>query len=165
MNNHQEYWNILNSTQEGIRYSDTKATIILTLYGVILTIVYSNAQAVLKAIETSNSVFFFSLAAIIFAAISILFAFLCVNPRLKNKNPKSIIYFGHIQKKFSTYEDYQSKANEILTNEANYSSELSEQIHSNSKVAWQKFSNVAWCIRFLFACIVCLIISLLAYLF
>lgn len=164
MSKHQEYWNILNSIQDGIRYSDTKATIILTLYGVTLTIVYSNSHEVLTAIETSNSVFFSSIAAIICAAISILFAFLCVNPRLIGNNPTSIIYFGHIQERYSTYSDYLSKANEILSDDSRYSAEISEQIHSNSKIAWQKFSNVAWCIRFLFACIVFLIISLLAYL-
>lgn len=165
MNKQQEYWNILNGVQDGIRYSDTKATIILTLYGVILTLVYSNANQVLTALESSNTVLFLSLISIICATISVLFAFLCVNPRLKNENPTSIIYFGHIQKKFSNYTDYHVKVNEILNNEIEYNSELSEQIYSNSKIAWQKFLNVTWCIRFLFGCISFLIFSLIAYLF
>ena len=164
MNKHQEYWNILNTTQDGIRYSDTKATIILTLYGVILTIVYSNAKDVLTALETSCLVFTFSIISITCAAISILFAFLCVNPRLKNENPTSLIYFGHIQK-YEDYTKYLNSAEQILANETDYSSDLAEQIHSNSKIAWSKFSNVTWCIRFLFGCIIFLICSLLAYLF
>ena len=165
MDKHQEYWNILNSTQEGIRYSDTKATIILTLYGVILTIIYSNSAQVLTALETSKPVLWFSIISIMCAAISILFGFLCINPRLKNNNAKSILYFGHIQKKFTKYEEYNLKAEEILSDENLYSSELAEQIHSNSIIAWKKFTNVSWCIRFLFACIVFMLVSLIFYLF
>lgn len=163
MDKNQEYWNILNSTQDAIKYSDTKATIILTLFSVILTVVYSNAEQVLIALKTSNTVMCFSIFSITFAVLSSLFAFLCINPRLKNNNPKSIIYFGHIQKKFSNFNDYHTKAEDILAND--YSSELAEQIYSNSKIAWAKFSNVTWCIRFLFCCITFLSLSLISYLF
>lgn len=154
----------MNSTQEGIRYSDTKATLILTLYGVVLTIIYSNSEQVLKSLESSNYVFWFSIISIVFALLSILFAFLCINPRLKNNNAKSIIYFGHIQKKFPTYNDYHSTAEEILSKNNKYTSELAEQVHTNSIIAWNKFSNVTWCIRFLFGCLIFLIFSLFAYL-
>ena len=50
----EEYWKILSNTNDWIKYSDTKATILLTLYGVLLTIVYTNAEETLDALTKSN---------------------------------------------------------------------------------------------------------------
>ena len=165
MNREQEYWNILNSTQEGIKYSDTKATIILTLYGVVLTIIYTTAQQFLIALQSSIRVFWLSLISSLFATFSVLFAFLCLPPRVKNANAHSLLYFGHIHDKFTSYQDYRDKAEEILSNNDAYSLELTEQIHSNSIRAWKKFSNVSWCIRLLFGSIIFMLLALITYLF
>ncbi len=164
MNKIQEYWNILGSVNDWIKYSDTKATILLTLYGVIITIVYSNSTDVLSGITNSNWTLTFSVLSAICSLISIVFAFLCINPRLKNENPNSIIYFGHIQKKFQNANDYLSSSLEIFENESNYQKELTEQIHTNSGIAWKKFSNVTWSLRFFFGTLVCMILSVLIYL-
>ncbi len=59
MNKIQEYWNILGNINDWIKYSDTKATILLTLYGVIITIVYTNANDTLIGFNSSNWTLFF----------------------------------------------------------------------------------------------------------
>lgn len=164
MNKNQEYWNILNNITDWVKYSDTKATIILTLYGVILTVIYSNSVQVLSALKSSETVFWFTICSSIMGTLSILFSFLCINPRLKNENAKSIIYFGHIQEKFSNAADYFTKSEQILSNEDEYNSELAEQIHVNSNVAWKKFSKVTWSVRFLFGSLVFISLSLVTYL-
>ncbi|MCG8860079.1 Pycsar system effector family protein [Tenacibaculum finnmarkense] len=164
MNKTQEYWNILGNINDWIKYSDTKATILLTLYGVIITIVYSNSSDVLDGLNSSNWTMFFSIISIVFTIISIIFSFLCINPKLNNENPTSIIYFGHIQKKFDNPSDYLVHSKNILSNEENYITELTEQIHSNSKIAWSKFSNITIGIRFFVASLGSLILSILFYL-
>ena len=164
MDKTQEYWNILGNTNDWIKYSDTKATILLTLYGVIITIIYSNASESLNGITNSNWTIFFSTLSIILSLLSIIFAFLCINPRLNNDNPNSIIYFGHIQKKFKNAEEYSTKASEIISSENNYQKELTEQIHTNSKIAWKKFKNISWSIRFFTFSLIFMIITILTYL-
>lgn len=164
MNKIQEYWNILGNINDWIKYSDTKATILLTLYGVIITIIYSNSTDVLSGITNSNWTLTFSIIVVIFSLLSIVFAFLCINPQLKNENPNSIIYFGHIQKKFQNANDYLSSSLEIIENENSYQKELAEQIHTNSRIAWKKFSNVTWSLRFFFGTLIFMLFSVLIYL-
>lgn len=160
----QEYWNILGNINDWIKYSDTKATIILTLYGVIITIIYTNATDSLAGISDSNWIICFSILSAITSLLSILFAFLCINPRLKNDNPTSIIYFGHIQKKFKDAKEYAQQSSEVLENSEQHIKELSEQIHTNSNIAWKKFSNVSWSIRFFALSLALMLLSILIYL-
>ena len=164
MNKEQEYWNILNNINDWIKYSDTKATILLTIYGVIITIIYSNANESLIGITDSNWVLCFSILSTISSVLSILFCFLCINPRLKNNNPNSVIYFGHIQEKFNNAEEYSKQASDIINDTKLYYKELSEQIHTNSKIAWNKFKNVTWGIRFFFFSLLFMVSSILIYL-
>lgn len=164
MDKKQEYWNILNNTNDWIRYSDTKAVILLTLYGVIITIIYSNANDVLLALNSSKFMLCLAILTIVLSFLSVLFSLLCVNPRLKNTNPNSIIYFGHIQEKFKTPNEYLMKSNKTLDEEKDYLRELSEQVYTNSIIAWKKFSNVTWSIRFFAVSIIILLGSMLIYL-
>lgn len=164
MNKSEEYWKILQSINDWIKYSDTKATILLTLYSVIITIVYSNAEAVYNSLNSSNSILFSGVVSVVLAIVSIVFSFLCINPSLKNKNPNSIIYFGHIKAKFETHELYKTEAEEKMNDPEKYTEEISEQIHTNSKIAWQKFSNITWSIRFFFLFTLSLALSLILYL-
>lgn len=164
MNKIEEYWKILSNTNDWIKYSDTKATILLTLYGVLLTIVYTNAKETLDALTKSNWILFFSILSGVCSIVSVLFAFLCINPRLKNENPNSIIYFGHIQSKFNSASDYRNLANEIINDDTKYIEEISEQVYTNSNIAWKKFSNVSWSIRFFFASIIFVVFSIAIYL-
>jgi len=45
----EELWKILLKNIEWIKFSDTKAVFLLTIYGVLLTIVYSNSGKVYLA--------------------------------------------------------------------------------------------------------------------
>jgi len=161
----QEYWSILSNINDWIKYSDTKATIILTLYGVILTIIYSNANDVLIGINNSYWILSLSILTALFSVLSIIFSFLCINPRLKNSTPNSIIYFGDIHTKFKNSTDYFEASSGFLSKPINYSKELAEQIYTNSNIAWKKFSNVTYSLRFFFCALICMFFSILTYLF
>jgi hypothetical protein len=160
----ERYWQILQLNIDWLRFSETKATLILTVYGVLFTITYTNSSAVFESIKGSSLILLFVLMYAGFALASIVLAFLCVNPTLKNKNPNSIIYFGHISKKFKTVKAYQDYAKVVLNDENSYSDQITEQIVVISKVAWKKYARVTWSLRLFIASLTILLIILLIYL-
>ncbi|MDN5285042.1 MAG: hypothetical protein JWR38_1316 [Mucilaginibacter sp.] len=164
-NKHNDrYWEILQLNIEWLRFSETKATLILTVYGVLLTLIYTNASSVFESLKTSIALLVMILIYGGLALASIVLAFLCINPILKNKNPNSIIYFGHISKKFRNKAEYQVHAKAILDDEDKYSEQITEQIYIISKVAWNKYAKVTWSLRLFIASLTWLLITLLVYL-
>lgn len=159
----EQYWNILNKTTDWIKFSDTKAVVVLTVYGILITVVYSNSNEVFNFISESWVFIFLTAFAGILSILSIGYCFKAINPRLKNENPNSLIYFGHIQEKFSNAEDYQLELSKILNKKDEFEKHLSEQIHTNSKIAWAKFKNISISIRFFAAFLGVLIIELTIY--
>ena len=164
MEDNEKYWNILQQINDWVKYSETKASIILTVHGIIITVIYTNAGSVYEALSNSDTLFYITLAYALLCILSIFYSFRCVNPRLTNKNPKSIIYFGHIAKKFSDFQDYYSQSKTIIANPIEFEKQISEQIHVNSGIAWKKFVNVTWSLRFFIASTTLLILSVLFYL-
>lgn len=160
----EKRWNILQYNSEWLKFSDTKASIILTVYGIIITIIYSNSVDVYEAISSSKFIQILCILSAISSLISIYFAFKCINPTLENKNPNSIIYFGHIAEKFSTYEEYHKATEDIIDDELKLKNQISEQIYTNSKIAWKKYFNVSWSIRLFVLTIVLLLIQIIIYL-
>jgi hypothetical protein len=164
MNKSDKYWSILQYNVEWLKFSETKASILLTDYGIIITIIYTNASDVLSAVKNNSFIATMSIMAATSSIISIYFAFKCINPRLKNLNPNSIIYFGHIKEKYSSFEDYYNMTDGILQNENEFSKQIAEQIHVNSQIAWKKFFNVTWSIRFFIFSIIILLVTIFKYL-
>lgn len=164
MNKSDKYWSILQYNVEWLKFSETKASVLLTVYGIIITIIYTNSENVFNAVETNPFIATMSVVAGISSVISIYFAFKCINPRLKNLNPNSIIYFGHIKEKYSSFEDYFNTADKIMQDENNFSKQIAEQIHVNSQIAWKKFFNVTWSIRFFILSLIIILVTIIKYL-
>lgn len=159
----EKLWNIHSSNNEWIRFSDAKAGVLITVYGVIITIVYSNADKVYSAISDNKTLSFLSIILVLLALISIALCFMTLNPSLKNDNPTSTIYFGHIKEKYADYEEYHNDVTtKIDSNE--FDKQIAEQIFVNSKIAWSKFRNVTWAIRLFSAIVLILLICLSIYL-
>jgi hypothetical protein len=159
----ERYWEILQLNIEWLRFSETKATLILTVYGIIFTIAYTNSTAVFESLKDS-----FWIVMLIFAygaasLTSITYAFLCVNPALKNPNSTSIIYFGHIYKDL-TQAAYKARAKAIIDDEEKLTDQITEQIHTISKIAWIKYRNVGWSLRFFIGSLVIILIAIFSYL-
>jgi predicted PurR-regulated permease PerM len=159
----EEYWKILNKTTDWIKHSDTKAVVVLTVYGIIITIIYSNSKEILEHLNNSSFSVVLTLLAAILGLISVLFSFLTINPRLKNPNSNSIIYFGHIQEKHKTFNDFYEHSQGVLSDENKYEKQLAEQVYVNSKIAWRKFKNVTYSIRLFFVSISILLVILITY--
>src|SRR5690606_33311129 len=134
----EQYWNILNKTTDWIKFSDTKAVVVLTVYGILITVVYSNSIEVFNFISESWFFIFMTAIAGVLSILSIGFCFKALNPRLNNDDPNSLVYFGHIQEKFSDAQDYQVELSKTLDTKDEFEKHLAEQIHTNSKIAWAK---------------------------
>jgi hypothetical protein len=163
MNYSEEYWKILQQNVDWIKFSDQKAGALLSVYGIIATLLYTNSHDVYSSFQSNKILLIIAIVAITFAGLSIYFCFQTINPRLKNVNPQSIIYFGHIaaHKNYRTYLDH-SKA--ILNRQDDYECHIAEQIYINATISKRKFENVAYGIRFFICFITSVIISILIYL-
>ena len=164
MNKAEKYWEILLKNIQWIQFSDTKATVIITVYGIIITLVYTNPHEAFNSLKDSNILIFFTILSCILSALSIFFAFKTLNPKLTNDNPKSIIYFGHIQSKFDNYQDYKKYSSSILENEEEYTDQVSEQVYVTSQIAWNKFKHASYSIRFFIASLAVIMIEIGIYL-
>ena len=164
MNKISNYWNTLQSVSEWVRFSDTKAGVVITVYCVILTIIYSNAQEVYLAVSSSTLQVVLVIVAGLLSFVSLVNCFLCLNPRLKNDNPTSGLYYGHIAK-LKNHEEYLNLVSGKFGNDSEFEKQITEQIYINSKIAWKKFNNVGWAIRFFFGSIIVLFGSMFIYLF
>jgi hypothetical protein len=159
----ERYWLILQNIVDWLRFSETKASIILTSYGVLFTIFYANAVAVFSSVRHPGAVRVFVILFGIASLSSIIAAFLTIRPRLSNNNPTSILYFRHIQKKYKTAKEYKQAAHAILDSEDQYTDHLTEQIHTISKVADSKYVCAGLAIWAFGVSLVLLVITVVTY--
>lgn len=164
MENIEFYWRTLIKNIEWIKFSEAKAIFLITIYGVILTITYTNAKDLYPVLNKSILLSIFTFFASLFAITSLAYCFFALNPVLKNDNPNSIVYFGHIKEKFKTSKEYVEYAGKILSNKEKLIENVADQVYQTSKIAWRKFSFVSWAIRFFLVTISILIIEIIIYL-
>ncbi|NLU94881.1 Pycsar system effector family protein [Chitinophaga sp. Ak27] len=163
-NHPDRYWQILQLNIEWLRFSETKATFILTAYGIMFTIAYTNSSAVFASAKQSVWILVLIFIYGLLSMVSIYFAYLCVNPRLTKEFKDSIIYFGDIAKKHKQHTDYKSQAKAILNDEEQFTDHITEQIHQISSIAWDKYQNVGWAMRLSILGLVVLILAVFSYL-
>ncbi|MBK8052177.1 MAG: hypothetical protein IPK35_02550 [Saprospiraceae bacterium] len=153
---------ILQYNIDWLKFAETKATIIVTVQGVILTIIYTNANDLYDALATSSFQFGLTIISALLFLLTLIFSFLAINPNLTNHNKKSVIYFGTI-KNYSNNSEYHKTIKEL--NEEELNEMFSEQIYINSHIAWNKFVKVGWAIRFFSSMILVLFVQILTYIF
>jgi hypothetical protein len=153
---------ILQYNVEWLKFAETKATLIITVQGVLLTIIYTNAKDLYEALTSSNVQFVLTVISALLFLLTLLFSFLAINPNLKNHLKKSAIYFGTI-KNYKNHTEYHNTLKEL--NEEKINEMLSEQIYINSNIAWNKFVKVGWAIRFFSSLVLVLFVQISIYIF
>lgn len=127
-----------------INNCDTKASILLGLAGVFITIV---ADKLLSVFSESGLLFtsllankysFFLLLSSLCICVGIVFTLIVLFPRLDPPSSTSHIFFMSIASKFS-YEGYKKAITQL--NENCYLNELIEQIYINAKICKKKYTN------------------------
>lgn len=150
----ESIWKTYSSILEWIKFSDTKAAVILTANGVILSITYSNISKFfsLLFVNSYSIIFFISLLiGIILSITSIVYSIKCLVPRTnteKNNKP-NLIYFKDINDHFDSSKQYAKTATKLFFNESELKDQLFIQIFVNSKIATIKYEKVENAIKFL----------------
>jgi hypothetical protein len=142
-------WKLLQSVNDWIKVSDTKAIAILGTQSIFFAFIISGTIS--KDFHAQITSFPLILAAIAISLnfISVLFAFLSINPSLKLKGGISPLYFGSIANNFNNSKEYSDFCRNRIDDDSQVLSELEAQIYINSEIAWEKFCNVTRSIRLL----------------
>lgn len=146
-----QLWQILLSTNSWVKYSDSKATALLGIQGILIGLIVAFVSNSFSVLSLKLYYSIFLLSGVFSILISALLAFFCLIPRLKNVNRVSPIYFKSIANNFQSASDYSEYLKENFNTEADISEYLSEQIYTNARIATNKFALASWSIRFLVA--------------
>jgi hypothetical protein len=156
---YEQYWHILKNNQEMIRFSEVKAGIVISVYGVLFSVLLNSVTLIKeKVMDGPGYLLVFLVIFIAVTLMSLYYAFKCFRPRFENKNPTSVIYFGDIVSDFTEYKLYHTYLEKIVVDDSEMSVQLAEQIHTNSSIATKKFQAVSMSIKLLFADIFLLIL-------
>jgi hypothetical protein len=143
-------WTILHSVNDWIKVSDAKALGLIGAQGVFLAFAFSALISKEFAGQTNCLVSLTLSIGLTSNFLSLLFAFLSINPRLKLRGGISPLYFGSIAENLDNSREYSQMYKERLNSESDMGVELDGQIFVNSRIAWRKFKNVTWSVRFMF---------------
>ena len=166
MKNFEFYWRVLVKNIEWIKFSEAKAIFLITIYGVILTITYTNAKDLYTVLSKSNWLIALTIITVLLAMASMFFCFLALNPVLKNDDPTSIVYFGHIKEQFKSSDEYFKHTQNVLQDDDHEDimlKNISNQVYQTSKITWNKFKQVSWGIRCFAGVLVMLILEIIIY--
>lgn len=147
----ENYWRILEANLEWIRYSDAKATGILTIYGIIITVAFTKIIDILEVISGSWMLITMTTASGISSLLAIYYGFRSISPRLLTQYDKSIIFFGSIVENSNDVQTFRDFSHRLLDSPAGLDNALAAQIFINARIASVKFRNVSSSIRYFVA--------------
>lgn len=158
------YWGSINYVFGLIKASEIKAGLILSFYGILLNIIYSNLVTVLE--KDNNTWILYALIAswAICVIISIYYSILCFIPKIEDKYDPNIFFFGDIISKFGTIREFSQTFYNISLTEEELFDHLGQQIFINSKISAYKFKCVNYAIRFLAIGLITLFLAIICYL-
>lgn len=155
----EQQWKTFAVINEWLRFADTKAGAILTANGVLAGV----AIGVLKDHRTYlldhlwiTGVATFGLLAVLGSAS---YCLLCIFPKTRIGDPRSLIFFDHIARKFP--KDPGAYAQAVLDAAADRNEpfkQISQQVWANSLVAEKKHRQVACAIRLLIVGLLCCLV-------
>lgn len=154
-----EHFKIYDLINNWIKFSDTKAGVIIAFNMSLLGVVLNKADKfdIISQLECSK--YFFILILFIFFLSSVLSMFnaiLSVHPSLKTGTNGSNIYFAHIAKR-----DLESFRNDIASDKYSFEDDLSSQIKTNSDICWKKYVRISWAIKFAIAAVSAILIAII----
>jgi hypothetical protein len=148
MVNNDDAWKALLQTNDWIKVADAKAAATLTASGVLSGIlVRSLPQRVAWQHEPWQvGLTFLSL---ILAVTSAFVALRVFAPRLRTGEPRSLMYFDHIARRYPRAVDFKQVFLGMLDRDGQMRESIAEQLWANSHVAHWKFRRVAFAIYLL----------------
>lgn len=140
-------WDTYRVINDWIKFSDTKATALLASNGVILSIIFSKVIDNLEFIKYSYLILLSLIFGFLCGLISIYFCIRCLSPMLNIGENDSLIFFGSISKKFDTHREYEKNIMNLFSDDAQFKSQIIQQVWTNAKIASKKYDLVFKAIR------------------
>lgn len=141
-------WDVLKAIAEAIRFSDTKAGMLLALAGGSAAVLSTKADAFHSTLMQSGTQWAGAVLYVLLVVylVSVLIATICalqsIRPNRDEGAPRSILFFDHIAKDFGADGKQYGERLARMTDEM-WQEELANQITANAIVASRKFSLVA----------------------
>ena len=157
------YWGSINYVSALIRSSEIKAGLILSFYGILFNIIYSNLELVLDRAESHPFLFVLVGLWFILTVASIFFSIRCFMPRIEGKYDKNIFFFNDVISKYGDIKEFSKSFYKISLDQEELFLQLGEQIFINSKIAALKFKFVNRSIRMLALGLLSLFIIAISY--
>jgi hypothetical protein len=159
----EQHWRIIGLIHQMIRFSEIKAGMVITLFSVLLTLIFG-AEKLIKA-KMEESLLFLVLISVfaIIISISFFFSVRAFFPRFMDKNPRSLIYYGDIKEQYKDYHEYSTFLSQACTSGSEMELQIAEQIHTLSFIADSKFKNVRSAVRFLVISLSLLLLVVVVY--
>lgn len=141
-------WRTYNSINDWIKFSDSKATALLAINGVILSIIFSNLPKVWILVQGDilkvTLVLTGILITIYFIFATILFSISCLYPKMdkKYRNGLNLLYYKDIAENFNSSDEYLKSSEKMFNNDLELKNQIAKEIFENSTIANNKYKKV-----------------------
>jgi hypothetical protein len=147
--NSEDAWRSLQQVNEWVRFADTKAAAVLAGSGVLGGVLVAAVPSLADFRAHTTRAVLLSVA-IICVGVSSLLSLRILAPRLRTGEPRSLIYFDHIARRYAAdCNGFVDNYLALARTADDLSRQVAEQIWSNSRVARRKFVRVSLAVRFL----------------
>ena len=154
------YWEQLERLEKLIRASELKAGIIFSFHSLILGLIADRLGFFNQIFTESILLIVLSILWICSVLISVFFCFKCFRPRIELKYDPNVFFFSNAVNKFGNVKEYSKKLLEVCGNEEELCTQLSQQIHVESKIIDQKFNSVNQSLKYFALSIIFVILIL-----
>tara|TARA_B100000925_G_scaffold289814_2_gene273553 strand:+ start:272 stop:802 length:531 start_codon:yes stop_codon:yes gene_type:complete len=144
-----DYWQLINYNYDQIRHAELKASIIVSIYSIFLTVAYTFDildEENIYTLNFSDPLIYlkiaFILPAIFFTIKSFVFCINCFLPRLKLSVKPSPLFFGDVQKNWPKFENYSNELINVMDDDDDYKIHLSQMAFVTGTIADTKFKHV-----------------------
>ena len=142
------YWEQLERLEKLIRASELKAGIIFSFHSLILGLFLDRLENFKPIFEDSVLLVILTYCWIFLVLVSIFFCFKCFHPKMELKFDKNVFFFRDAATRFGNIEEYSKKLMQTCETEEEIITQLSQQIHVESKIVNKKFKSVQRAITF-----------------
>lgn len=139
-------WSIYQAINDWVKFADAKAGVALAAHGAVFTIAVPAIVSNRSFFLAHSTLLVGVLIATLAATISVFFGFRAIIPRLSVGEAKSLIFFAHIAKSYPDFESFRSHSKGHYSDDEGFNNQILDQIWSNSRVAWAKHKDSAFCL-------------------
>ncbi|WP_406635123.1 Pycsar system effector family protein [Amycolatopsis sp. WGS_07] len=145
MTDTEDAWKTLLQTNDWIKVADAKAAATLAASGVLGSVLARSAPGP-TAWRQEPWLASLTMLSLTLTVISAFFALRVFAPRLRAGEPRSLMYFDHIARRYPKALDFKLTFICMLDRDGLMRESIIEQLWANSRVARRKFKQVAYAI-------------------